>query len=136
VKKPHRLEDCWDEPDLPEKQAQSDLELLQGAWVSLSGRREAQLLISGCRYTVWFKDGSIYMGRFELSPTGQLRTMEMSIDEGPSHHRGKSAPCIYELSGATLRWCTAGPGQTEPPEAFPETGHPQYLCIVFRREAR
>src|SRR6516225_7474631 len=86
AKKPLRLEDCWDEPDLPEKQEQTDLELLQGVWVSVSGRREAELLVSGSRYTVWFKDGSIYMGRFELSLSGQLSTMEMSIDEGPAHH--------------------------------------------------
>jgi uncharacterized protein (TIGR03067 family) len=109
---------------------------LQGVWLFVSGKREAELLVCGRRWTVRFRDGVIYMGVFELGPVGLPKTMQMHIDEGPAQHRGKSALCIYELDGNTLRWCTAGPGQTERPATFPAEDHPQYLSLVFQRELR
>jgi uncharacterized protein (TIGR03067 family) len=131
---PSRLEDSWDEPEPIEFQARADLELLQGIWSFVAGGREAELLISGDRYTMRFADGALYMGRFVLTPNGRLGTMDMQIEEGPPRHKGKTALCLYELDGGTLRWCTAGPGRTERPTAFPALDHPQYLHLVFRCE--
>jgi uncharacterized protein (TIGR03067 family) len=129
-----RLEDCWDEPALPEHLARTDLENLQGVWVALAGRHEAELYISGFRYTARFADGAIYMGTFELRTEGQPRTMEMSIDEGPARYKGQSAVCIYEVDGTLLRWCTAGPGRKDAPPAFPNGELTELLCFSFRRE--
>ena len=39
------LEDCWDEP-IAEAALVTDLELLQGAWVAISDRRQVEFLIA------------------------------------------------------------------------------------------
>jgi uncharacterized protein (TIGR03067 family) len=130
---PDGLEDCWDEPAAPELDGRGDLEALQGRWLCVSGRRPAELLVSGGHFTVIFADGDIYMGAFELLTQTRPRGMDMHIAEGPARHKGRVALCIYELDGVTLRWGTTGPGQAERPAAFAED-HPQTLCLVFRRE--
>jgi uncharacterized protein (TIGR03067 family) len=107
---------------------------LQGAWFSFSGRREAEFLISGNRFTVRFADGDIYMGAFELHSTALPKLMEMRIEEGPARHKGKTTLCIYELDDGTMRWCTGSPGNAERLTAFPAEDAPDYLCLRLRRE--
>src|SRR5205085_1527111 len=102
------LEDCWDEPAPVPAPGLPDLELLQGVWNSVSGRRPAEFLVSGTHVTVHFADGAIYLGSFELNSAESPRTMDVRIDEGPPHHKGLVALCIYELDGDVLRWCTSG----------------------------
>jgi len=63
------IEDCWDEPVLGDGGSGADLGALQGAWFSVSGRREAELLISGHHFAFRFADGDIYMGAFDLDAT-------------------------------------------------------------------
>jgi uncharacterized protein (TIGR03067 family) len=134
AKTPGRVEDYWDEPEAPEGEAGADLEELQGAWVSVSGRRPGEFLIAGSHFTIRFQDGTIYMGAFELGPGAWLKTMDMRIDEGPARHQGKTALCIYELAGGALCWCAAEPGKGERPGAFPPEDDPHYLVLRFRRE--
>ncbi len=130
-----RFEDYWDEPAPHERPACSDAQALQGAWRCIVGRRPAEFLIAGDRFTVHFEDGDIYMGSFELVPESWPRGMDVHIEQGPALHRGLVAHCIYEFDGDTLRWCTAAPGQAERPTAFIERD-PRHLCLVFRREHR
>jgi uncharacterized protein (TIGR03067 family) len=128
-----RLEDFWDEPAPAIRLPVSDLEALQGAWMAISGRRQATFLISGNLFTVHFADGAIYMGSFTLGVNGRNRTMDVHVEEGPTQHRGQLALCIYELDRDTLRWCTNSPGQETRPAGFAES-HPMHLCLVFRRQ--
>jgi len=131
---PSRMEDSWDEPQACGNALQAAHDELQGAWFSSSGRREAELLISGNRFTVRFADGDIYMGAFELHAATVPKVMAMHIAEGPARHKGKTTWCIYELDGRMLRWCAGSPGQMERLLAFPVEDDPQYLCLRFRRE--
>jgi uncharacterized protein (TIGR03067 family) len=129
------VEDFWDEPNAPEEIVPRDLEELQGAWVSVWGARAAQLFVAGRRYAMRYPDGGeIYMGTFELDPTGRPRRMDMHIEEGPAAHKGKTARCIYELSGGALRWCAARPGRPERPAGFPTENDSPHLYLLFRRE--
>jgi len=134
------LEDCWDEPVsvaseiVPGAPPLSDLERLQGAWVCVSERRQAEFLICGNRFTVHFTHGDIYMGTFELDGAVQPRTMIVRIEEGQRQHKGQTAFCIYEFDGEHLRWCTAGPGNSERLAGFPTDQDSQYLHLVFRRD--
>src|SRR5215470_6384315 len=77
----------------PESALRSELELIQGAWQSVAGPREARLLVAGNRFTIEFGGGDIYMGTFELA-TGQ---MDMHIEAGPAEHVGTHSLCIYQL---------------------------------------
>jgi uncharacterized protein (TIGR03067 family) len=117
-----------------ELETRTDLELLQGTWVSVTGRRVAEFVISDYLFAVRFQDGDVYLGTFRLDPDARPRTMDMRIDEGPARHRGKIARCIYELDSLTLRWCPAEPGREERLAAFPAESDPRYLHLVFRRE--
>jgi uncharacterized protein (TIGR03067 family) len=127
------LEDCWDEP-LSHHQP-TDLDLLQGAWISISGRREARLLVAGNHFTIQFHDGDIYMGCLEVDSLSQPKAMELRIVEGPAHHRRQTALSIYELQADRLTWCTSGPGQKRPDE-FAAEDDPACLSLVFQRESR
>jgi uncharacterized protein (TIGR03067 family) len=118
----------------PETEARAERDLLQGTWVSVSGRREAEFLFAGYLFTAHFADGDVYMGAFQLNPRARPKTMDMRIDEGPHHHRGKITRCIYEVDGDTLRWSGAQPGDEERLSAFPSVYDTKYLSLVFRRE--
>jgi uncharacterized protein (TIGR03067 family) len=107
---------------------------LQGAWVSVAGRRPLQMFIANQRFTVCFGDGQLYMGRFELRVDELPRIMIMQIEEGPAKHKGQTAWCIYELEEESLRWCSAGPGSGERLIAFPDLTDARYVCSVFRRQ--
>jgi uncharacterized protein (TIGR03067 family) len=117
-----------------DQDTQSDFDLLQGAWVSVDGRRRAELLFAGRHYTLRFLDGDIYMGTFDLYPGRSPKVIDMHIAEGPARHQGKLAFCIYEVHGDELRWCPAEPGSDERLSDFPAVDHPRYVCTLFRRE--
>src|SRR5579862_2779633 len=102
------IEDCWEEPVVPDTPAPMDLQALQGTWYSVAGRREAELLISGNHFAVRFSDGDIYIGVFDLTADAP-KTMAMRIHEGPTHHKGKTALCLYEFDSRHLHWCAALP---------------------------
>jgi hypothetical protein len=123
------LENLWDEPTPATPRARSGPESLQGAWMASSGRRQGELLIRGDRLTVHFSDGDIYMGRFTLGDG----TMDVTIEEGPAHHKGLLALCLWEVDGDTLRWVTASPGQKDRPADFIEAD-PRHLLLVLTRE--
>ena len=111
-----------------------DLEQLQGAWVSVSGRHQAELLVAGNLYAFKFVSGKIYMGTLDLDADEHPRQMIMRIDEGPIKHKGQFALCIYELDGDTLRWCPTEPGSDERLTDFPCVDDGRYLCTVFQRQ--
>lgn len=116
------------------QQVRSDLTQLQGAWHTIAGGRQAELLIAGSLFTFRFHDGAIYMGTFEIDLDEQPKAMDMRIDEGPIKHKGQIAHCIYELNGDWLKWCPGEPGSGERPGMFPGEDAPQVLCLVLRRE--
>ena len=111
----------------------TDLQRLQGTWVSEAGRREAELLVAGRLFTFRYKGGEVYMGAFWLDPSQAPHVMDMRIDEGPGKHRGKVALCVYELDGDRLCWCPTEPGTTQRLAELPTPDDPRYFSLVFRR---
>ncbi len=114
----------------------SDMERLQGAWISVFGNRYTQLLIAGNHYAVRFRDvDEIYMGTFELDENVEPRRMDMLIEEGRPEDIGKISMCIYEVDEETLHWCPNLPGKNVRLEAFPtdeDINHSFYT--VFKRD--
>jgi hypothetical protein len=111
----------------------SDLEHLQGVWVSVAGPQEARFLIAGNRFSFEFVGGDIYIGTFTL---GGGCNMDMHVQEGPLEHKGLVAPCRYELQGGVLRWCTGRIGTDRRPEFFPDVEDDRKLSFVFRHAPR
>ena len=117
-----------------EEAARRDRERLQGTWTFVSGKREAQLLISGDHFTMRFRNGDIYVGTFTLDPTSRPRAMDMLIQDGPEPHRGKTSLAIYQFDGHHLIWAPAEPGKGERGRAFPPGDDRERLCVIFRRQ--
>ncbi len=116
-----------------EEAARRDKERLQGAWSFVSGKREAELVIIGDEFTMRFRNGDLYTGRFTVDPTHKPRAMDLVIDEGPEAYRGKTAMAIYEFDGDYLIWCPSEPGHGKRLRAFPPAEDRNTLCIIFRR---
>jgi hypothetical protein len=127
------LEECWDEPLPNGSQHGTDLQRLQGVWVAQTGRRPATFIVSGNHFTIFFLDGDIYMGRFDLGLTGLPLSLDFHIEEGPPRHKGQLARCYYEVNGDHLLWCTGGPGGQDDVTEFPSPDDPRYLTLMFRR---
>ena len=81
---PARMEDYWDEPLVGEPTLRPAHDDLQGAWLTISGRREAVFLISGNHFTVRL------LGRRHLH--GHLRDSPGDAAETHGYaHRGRAA---------------------------------------------
>jgi uncharacterized protein (TIGR03067 family) len=116
------------------KQVRHDLERLQGVWLSVAGRRRAELLVAGNLFTFRILDGELYMGSFVVDADGEPHGMDMTIYEGPARHKGLVTRCIFQVEGDALRWCASDPGTDHRLAAFPGMDDRRYLSLVFRRE--
>jgi len=115
-----------------EEAAQRDMERLQGGWRFVAGPRHASLIVEGDQYTMRVRNGDQYEGTLSLDALCRPRAVDMTIDDGPEHHRGLSVPAIYQFDGDHLIWSPAPPGESFRPEAFPPLDG-SALCIIFRR---
>lgn len=113
----------------------TDLQRLQGAWKSVEGRRNVQMIISGVHFKIRFNSQDVYEGTFRLDSTTLPRRMDAWIQKGPEEHRGRMSLCIYELeSEMVLRWCAVEPGRNTRLSAFPDHGEKGVLHVVFERD--
>jgi uncharacterized protein (TIGR03067 family) len=113
--------------------ARAERERLQGTWNFVSGSREAQLFINGEQFSVLFKNGDIYRGTIALDPVARPKRLDMTIEEGPERHRGKTARCIYALDANRLLWAAGKPGEDDAPKFFPPPEDKEHAHIVFER---
>jgi uncharacterized protein (TIGR03067 family) len=117
-----------------ESAAARDRGRLQGVWIFVSGTREAELLFAGNHFTMKFRNGDIYLGTFRLDPTAKPKAIDVTVEEGPDRHRGKTSLGIYDLDGEHLIWAPSQPGMAERLTAFPPDNDPARLLFVFRHE--
>jgi uncharacterized protein (TIGR03067 family) len=125
--------DMLEAPAAARAETRTDLDQLQGAWVSVAGLRSAKLLIAGSRYTFEFHDGDIYMGTFFLDDEETPRQIDMLIEEGPTKEKGLISLCVYHLEGDVLRWCPTKPGSDRRLRSFPSVEDQRYASTVFKR---
>jgi uncharacterized protein (TIGR03067 family) len=116
----------------PAPRHRTELNALQGAWITAAGPRDCRLLVAGTRFALEFRDGDIYMGTFTVDADDDPRRMDMRIEEGPARHRGLTAYCIYQFDGGVLRWCPGRPGSATRLVRFPGVDDARYLSLVFR----
>jgi len=128
-------------PVTPATGAVSDQERLQGAWEVVSAEvggmqapaaevKGARLTISGTTCTRQ-KTGQAQGERDRLDPNKTPKTIDLTIEEGPS--KGQTGLGIYELNGDQLKLCLGRPGLPNRPTAFasPKGSDAQY--VVLRR---
>jgi uncharacterized protein (TIGR03067 family) len=122
--------------DAARSHTRTDLDLLQGAWRAVAGRRGARLLVDGTRFTFEFTDGDLYIGIIRLNSDAAPKHMDMKVKEGPAAHRGRVALCIYDVDGEVLRWCPTAPGAGYRLTRFPSVDDDRYFSLVFRRDGQ
>lgn len=110
----------------------TDLERIQGVWVSIAGTREARFLISGHRFAFEFVGGDLYIGTFDLAHG----RMDMHIEAGPDEHIGCWSRCLYAFEDGLLKWCPGRPGSDRRPTRFSGADDPAQLSFVFHRNSR
>lgn len=115
-----------------EPTTRTDLQLIQGVWVTVAGSREARLLIAGHRFTFEFVSGDLYMGTFDLA----YGRMDMHIEAGPAEHIGLWSRCIYQFEDGVLRWSPGRPGSDRRPTRFDDGDDSKHLSFVFQRNSR
>jgi uncharacterized protein (TIGR03067 family) len=108
----------------------SDLEVLQGVWHSIAGRRQARMFVAGSRYT-FVLDGVVYMGTFVLDADAEPRRIDMYVEEGPPEVRHQIVHCIYHHEDGVLSWCPGRPGSPERLDAFPSVQDREHLSMKF-----
>lgn len=70
-------------------------------------------------------------GTVKVDATQKPMTMDVTGTDGPN--KGKTFPCIYELSGDTLKICYDLSGKKRPEEFKTEKGTKLYL-VTYKRE--
>ena len=75
--------------------ASTDLDHLQGEWLTLDGRRAGELFIVGQAFTLRFLDGTIYKGTFELKADQSPRQMLMRIEDGTKVRLEKGSDLVH-----------------------------------------
>jgi uncharacterized protein (TIGR03067 family) len=110
--------------------AKDELAKLKGTWQRVSAEVDGKkanpmelektfLVVEGDRYTLQTPDGT-RKGTFKLDPSKTPRHIDILSASGPN--KGKALLGIYELKGATLRYCVAQPGKDRPTEFTGKAG--------------
>jgi uncharacterized protein (TIGR03067 family) len=122
--------------------AQAELGKLKGTWQAVSeevdGRKarpmeleKTFLVIEGDRYTQRLPDAT-RKGTFKINPSKTPKQIDITQADGPD--KGKTMLGIYELKGATLRYCVAAPGKDRPREFTGKAGSGCRLFVSKRLE--
>jgi len=123
-------------------QEPSDEKAMQGTWTcrkaELAGAafpdailKTIVLKLEGDKYEVSV-GGAIDKGTCKLDATAKPKGLILTGTDGPN--KGKTFPCIYELSGDTLRVCYDLSGNKAPTEFKTVAGTQLYLATYERKK--
>jgi uncharacterized protein (TIGR03067 family) len=119
-----------------------ELAKLKGTWQAVSAEVDGRkanpvelektfLVIEGDRYTLQVPD-AVRKGTFKIDPSKTPKQVDVTAADGPA--KGKTMRGIYELKGATLRYCLAEPGKDRPTEFTGKSGSGCGLYVTKRME--
>jgi hypothetical protein len=123
-------------------QEANDEKAIQGTWTpvkaELSGEafpdavlKTIVLKLEGDKYEVTVA-GQLDKGTCKLDPAAKPKGLMIMGTDGPN--KGKTFPCIYELSGDTLRVCYDLAGKKAPTEFKTAAGTQHYLVEYARKK--
>jgi uncharacterized protein (TIGR03067 family) len=120
--------------------AKSELANLKGTWVRELDGKTYIFNFNGEKYATIFEfaEGTTTAtGTIAIDPTRKPKHIDAKIADGTGRgekRKGKTALCIYQLDGDTLKFCANAPGEEGHPEQFPDKeGEGKYLYLVFKR---
>ncbi len=122
--------------------AKDDNAKLQGAWQAVSSSQGGRDDPEANQHTMIFEKDTVVIkrggqtfvkGTFKLAAGKSPKQIDITIEEGPDNHKGKTAQGIYELKDGGLKWVTAPPGASERPTGFGATDGTKNMLVVFER---
>jgi uncharacterized protein (TIGR03067 family) len=114
--------------------AKDDTAKLQGKWAVEKDGKKLELTFTKNDFTINF-GGKEFKGTFKIDPKKKPKELDMTIKEGDEKFKDKTALCIYEFEGDSLKWCANEPGKTDRPKEFPakEFDGGPLLYVKFQR---
>ncbi len=120
-----------------------DMAQLQGEWSMVSGSADGYALPDGmlgnskrvCQgdETTVTVGGQLFMkAKFTIDPSRKPKTIDYLMTDGPT--KGKRQLGIYELDGATVKFCFGSPGAERPAEFASKTGDGRTLSVWKRHK--
>jgi uncharacterized protein (TIGR03067 family) len=122
--------------------AQAELGKLKGIWQAVSAEVDGRkanpmelektfLTIEGDRYSLRLPEAT-RKGTFKIDAGKTPKQIDVTAADGPE--KGKTLRGIYELKGATLRYCVAEPEKDRPTEFASKAGSGRRLYVLKRME--
>jgi uncharacterized protein (TIGR03067 family) len=133
---------CLSACGLAAAQEKSDEKAMQGTWrpvkAELAGEASPEavlktivLKLEGDKYEANV-GGQVDKGTCKLDPTAKPKGLTIVGTDGPN--KGKTFPCIYELTGDTLKVCYDLAGKKAPTEFKTAAGTQHYLVEYARKK--
>jgi uncharacterized protein (TIGR03067 family) len=120
----------------------SDSKAIEGTWLPVKAELGARPMPDAVLKTISLKmedgryevmaDGHPDNGTYSLNTTSTPKGMTVVGTDGPN--KGKTFPCIYELSGDTLRICYDLSGKKQPADFKTVAGTKLYLVTYKRKK--
>jgi uncharacterized protein (TIGR03067 family) len=119
-----------------------EIEAMQGTWLpttaELGGqkfpdevRKSIKLVLKGDQYTVTVGTEGNDRGTVKVNSSAKPKAMDITGTDGPN--KGKTFPCIYELTGDTLKVCYDLSGKARPADFSTKPGTQLYL-VTYQRQ--
>src|SRR5437867_6160490 len=98
---------------------------LEGTWVAEKGGKKIELRFAKGQFAGQFPGGKVLKGTYKTDPSKTPKQLDITFKETDPKVDGKTAECIYEVNGDTLKWAANDPtrGTTRPKE-FPDNDRP------------
>jgi uncharacterized protein (TIGR03067 family) len=121
----------------------TDLEKMQGDWAAVSmcsdgvksSDDEAQSIfetIKGDRYTLFLFNKPLVKGTIKIDARKKPKTIDTTMTDGLG--KGTTTLGIYEIDGATLKFCSAQPGKDRPTDFTSKKGSGHFLSVWEREK--
>lgn len=109
---------------------------LEGTWIATIKEEQVKLTLGKGKFTFQLPKGKTIKGSYTTDISKKPMHIDMAIKQGPPDSLGKTALCIYELKGNTLRWCASDPAEGLPrPKMFKQV-QGDYLFLTFKRAGK
>jgi uncharacterized protein (TIGR03067 family) len=123
--------------------ARKDLDAFKGVWTVVSAERDGKKMTAEQLEGIHVKldttgkvavqkgDKTLFEGTIKLDPSKKPKAID-TTQTSEGEFKGKTTQGIYELSGNTLKVCSAEPGKDRPKTFSAEAGSGQFYRVYER----
>jgi uncharacterized protein (TIGR03067 family) len=111
---------------------------LEGAWVADKDGKKVELRFEKGAFTVILADRTV-KGTYKTDTKKTPHELDILLKDDDPKVDGKTALCIYEVSGDSLKWMVNDPVRGNPrPKGFPDQERfgGEYTYLIFKRAGK